>query len=62
MNTACDVGEKRRQSTFLRQKEYSGEDNTVNQQKDWRDIQERITTSYFMDGGHAVDVTLKDQD
>ena len=59
MNTVWDVGEKHNVS-HLRQKGYSGEDNIVNPQRDWRDIQERTTTSYLMDGGHAAGVMLKE--
>eukprot|EP00972_Heterocapsa_arctica_P097168 14336085-Heterocapsa_arctica.AAC.1 len=61
LNTVWDAEEKHRQNTSLRQTKYSGEDNTVNQQRYWRDIQEEIITSYLMDGGHVVDVTQKDR-
>ena len=61
MNTAWDVEEKHKPNICQQQKEYVGEDSTVNQQRDWRDTKVEITILSLMDGGHVVVVMQKDR-
>eukprot|EP00972_Heterocapsa_arctica_P006059 892684-Heterocapsa_arctica.AAC.1 len=60
MSTVLDVGEKPRQNTADRQKQYFGEDNTANQSLELKDTGKRNTILVSTVGGHVRAVMLED--